>query len=243
VVAGILNGIDTEVWNPATDPAIAQRYDADRLEGKAACKAALQREFGLAEDPAAPLFGAVSRLSAQKGLDLLLAALPGMLELGAQVVVQGSGEHALEAAFRMAASVHPGRVAVHVGYDEDRAHRLFAGVDFVLVPSRFEPCGLTQMYGLRYGSLPVVRRVGGLADTVVDASEAALAADRATGFVFGHANAHELHGAARRAITAWRDPAQRAQLMRRAMAQDFSWEGPARRYLDLYAERGDVHHV
>jgi starch synthase len=242
VVSGILNGIDPEVWNPATDPALVQRYDAAQPGGKAACKAALQREFGLAEDAAAPLFGAVSRLSAQKGLDLLLAALPGLLEQGAQVVVQGSGEPSLEAAFRMAASAHPGRVAVHVGYDEDRAHRIFAGVDFVLVPSRFEPCGLTQMYGLRYGSLPVVRRVGGLADTVIDASDEALARDTATGFVFTHANAHDLQGAARRAIGAWREPTWRAQLVRRAMAQNFSWDGPARRYLELYAQRGVQDH-
>jgi starch synthase len=242
VVSGILNGIDVAVWNPETDPALVQRYSAEHPEGKAACKAALQREFGLAESPHAPLFGAVSRLSAQKGLDLVLSALPVLLEQGAQVVVQGSGEPSIEAALRVAAASHPGRVAAHVGYDENRAHRLLAGVDFVLVPSRFEPCGLTQMYGLRYGSLPVVRRVGGLADTVADADGVALDADAATGFVFEHANAYELQEAARRAIRLWRDPARRAQLMRRAMAQDFSWGGPARRYLELYRDEAGREH-
>lgn len=230
-VSGILNGIDHEVWNPAADPAIAQRYDASQPQGKAACKAALQRESGLAEDPDTPLLLALSRLSSQKGLDLILSALPQILEQGAQLVVQGAGEPALEAAFRMAAAAHPGRVAVTIGYDEGRAHRVMAGADLIVVPSRFEPCGLTQLYGLRYGTLPVVRRVGGLADTVVDAAD-----DRATGFHFEHAAAGELAQAVRRAIAAWREPAQRRRMMSQAMAQDFSWHGPARQYLKLYEE-------
>lgn len=230
-VSGILNGIDTAVWDPAADPAIALRYDAERLEGKAACKAALQAECGLAADPQAPVLVAISRLTEQKGLDLILSVLPTLLEQGIQLVVQGAGEPALEAAFRMAAAAHRGRVAVHVGYDETRAHRLMAGADFIVVPSRFEPCGLTQLYGLRYGTLPIVRRVGGLADTVVDAGDAT-----ATGFHFEHASPQELAGAVQRALQAWRDPQRRRQLIARAMAQDFAWHGPAQQYLRLYEE-------
>jgi starch synthase len=233
-VSGILNGIDNEVWNPATDIALPARYSAEQMDGKAVCKTSLQAEFGLGMDADAPLFVSVGRLSSQKGLDLLLSALPRLLEMGAQLVVQGSGDPALEAAFRMAASVHPGRVGVHVGYDENRAHRLMAGADLIIVPSRFEPCGLTQLYGLRYGTLPLVRRVGGLADTVVDTYDATLKADTATGFVFDNASAQALADAAWRAVQALRQPALWQQLQRRAMAQDFSWGGPARRYLALY---------
>jgi starch synthase len=233
-VSGILNGIDNEVWNPATDIALPARYNADQMDGKAVCKTALQAEFGLGMDADAPLFVSVGRLSSQKGLDLLLSALPRLLEMGAQLVVQGSGDPALEAAFRMAASVHPGRVGVHVGYDENRAHRLMAGADLIIVPSRFEPCGLTQLYGLRYGTLPLVRRVGGLADTVVDTHDATLKSDTATGFVFDNASAQALADAAWRAVQALRQPALWQQLQRRAMAQDFSWGGPAQRYLALY---------
>jgi starch synthase len=235
-VSGILNGIDTDVWNPEIDGALARTYDADAIEGKAACKRALQREAGLAEDADAPLLLALSRLSSQKGLDLILSALPHWLEQGAQFVVQGAGEPALEAAFRMAAAAHPGRVAANIGYDEHRAHRLMAGADMIVVPSRFEPCGLTQLYGLRYGTLPVVRRVGGLADTVVDANEDTLRNGTATGFTFDAATAAALITATDRAIVAWRDPAQRLRLMRQAMAQDFSWRGPASQYLSLYKE-------
>jgi starch synthase len=195
-VHGIINGIDPQTWNPATDPAIATRYDADHLENKQQCRRALQTELGLDVDDAALVVTIVSRLSAQKGLDLVLSCLPELLRSGVQLVVQGTGEPALEAAFRIAHQAHPGRVHVHIGYDEARAHRLIAGADAIAVPSRFEPCGLTQMYGLRYGTLPIVRRVGGLADTVVDADEAALAAGTATGFSFGAATpADTLHAA------------------------------------------------
>jgi starch synthase len=233
-VSGILNGIDTEVWDPAHDTALAARYTAADVAGKSRCKAELQQVLGLAPDPAAPLVGVVSRLTSQKGLDLALQALPELVGLGAQLALQGSGEPALEAAFRAAATAHAGRVAVRIGYDEGFAHRLIAGCDLMLVPSRFEPCGLTQLYALRYGTLPLVRRVGGLADTVVDASDAAVAADRATGFVFDAATPAALGGALRRAVDAFRQPARWRALVRRAMAQDFSWRGSARRYLALY---------
>ncbi len=234
VVSGILNGVDAAVWDPRHDPLLASPYGPDALQGKGQCKRALQEELGLEPDPAAPLFGLVSRLTQQKGLDLVLGALPAALAQGAQFVLQGSGEPEIEAACAAAARAHPGRVAVSLGYDETQAHWVIAGADAVLVPSRFEPCGLTQLYGLRYGTLPVVRRVGGLADTVVDASPAALAEGRATGFSFDNASPAALAGALLRAIAAWREPAQWRGLMLTAMAQDFSWAGAARHYLDLY---------
>ena len=233
-VSGILNGIDCAVWDPATDAAIARNYDARHPEGKLECRRALQQELALERDDGALLLTIVSRLTSQKGLDLLLTALPELLAAGVQLAVQGTGEPALEAAFRMAAQAHPGRVQVHVGYDEGRAHRLIAGADAILVPSRFEPCGLTQLYGLRYGTLPIVRRVGGLADTVVDAEEAALADGTATGFAFDLATPAALERCVRRAQALRADAAAWAAVRRTAMAQELSWAGPARDYLALY---------
>jgi len=235
VVSGVLNGIDDEVWNPATDLSIAERYDAERLAGKASCRLALQRELALDADDGALLLTVVSRLTAQKGLDLVLAALPELLHAGVQLAVQGTGEPALEAAFRMAMQAHPGRVHVHIGYDEARAHRLVAGADAIAVPSRFEPCGLTQLYGLRYGTLPVVRRVGGLADTVTDATPAAVAEGLATGFTFDAATPAAFASAVKRAVEARRDTVAWRALMATAMSLPLSWQGPARAYLDLYA--------
>ncbi len=243
-VRGIINGIDEQTWNPATDPAIATRYDVGHLENKLLCRRALQTELGLDADDAALVVTIVSRLSAQKGLDLVLSCLPELLRSGVQLVVQGTGEPALEAAFRMAQQAHPGRVHVHIGYDEARAHRLIAGADAIAVPSRFEPCGLTQMYGLRYGTLPIVRRVGGLADTVVDADEAALAAGTATGFSFGAATPAAFEACVQRALSLHRQPAIWQSLMRHAMAQELSWAGPAKDYLALYQgalEPGALH--
>lgn len=226
-VSGILNGIDTRIWDPAGDSALAARYDADALEGKARNKAALQAEAGLAPRPGAPLLTVVSRLTSQKGLDLVLAVLPELLRHGAQLAVQGTGDPSLESAFAIAAHAHPGEVALHVGYDESRAHRLIAGADLILVPSRFEPCGLTQLYGLRYGTVPLVRRVGGLADTV---------ADEQTGFVFGEATPFALQACLERALAAYADRTRWLALMRAGMAQDHAWSGPARQYLALYAQ-------
>ncbi len=234
-VLGILNGIDDALWNPATDPAIATRYDVERLQGKRDCKRALQAELGLQPDDDALLLTVVSRLTAQKGLDLVLAAMPELISAGVQFAVQGTGEPALEAAFRMAQQAHPGRVHVFMGYDEARAHRLVAGADVIAVPSRFEPCGLTQMYGLRYGTLPLVRRVGGLADTVIDADPATLASGRATGFVFDLAVPAAFERCVRRALAAYQNADTWHGLMRSAMGQPLGWAGPARAYLDLYA--------
>ena len=235
-VSGILNGVDAEVWNPAADASLAARYSPADLSGKAACKAALQAEAGLDADASAPLFGIVSRLTQQKGVDLVAAALPALLGQGGQLVVLGTGEPALEAALREAAAAHPGRVAVRIGYDEVYAHRIVAGADVIMVPSRFEPCGLTQMYGLAYGTLPLVRRVGGLADTVADAGAAALQADTATGFVFDDASPAALADAVERAATLYRRPSEWRRVMLRAMAQDCGWDGPAASYLALYRE-------
>ncbi len=231
-VLGILNGIDDALWDPARDPSIAAAYDAERLQGKRACRRALQAELGLAADDDALIVTVISRLTAQKGLDLLLAALPELLEQGVQVAVQGTGESALEAAFRMAHQSHPRQVHVHLGYDEARAHRLVAGADVIAVPSRFEPCGLTQMYGLRYGTLPLVRRVGGLADTVID--DRGPDDEGSTGFVFDEARPEALLRAARRALEAHADAARWQAIVQRAMARPLSWREPARQYLELY---------
>ena len=234
-ISGILNGIDTDIWNPATDPAIAARYDAAQMQGKLACRQALQAELGLAPDPHALLVAIVSRLTSQKGLDLVLAALPEWVAAGVQLAVQGTGEPALEAAFRMAQLAHPGKVHVHIGYDEPRAHRLVAGADAIAVPSRFEPCGLTQMYGLRYGTLPIVRRVGGLADTVRDdAAVANINQLPANGFAFDPATPAALVQVVQRAIGARQTGGPWALRVATAMTESLSWEKPAREYLRLY---------
>ena len=233
-VSGVLNGVDREVWNPETDSFLSARYAPAKLSHKAKCKHALQTELGLTRRSAAPLFGVVSRLTSQKGLDLLLAALPSLLKHGGQLALQGTGDADLEADFLAAAQAHPGQVAVRIGYDEAFAHRLIAGADAIVVPSRFEPCGLTQLYGLRYGTLPVVRRVGGLADTVVDASPENLQTDRATGFVFEAATAAALGEAITRAIDLHNQRPQWDAMMLRAMRQDFSWDSAAAQYRALY---------
>jgi starch synthase len=185
-------------------------------------------------DPKAPLFGVVSRLTSQKGLDLVLAALPALLADGAQLAVQGSGDAALEAAFVAATAAHPGRVAVRLGYDEAFAHCMMAGCDVILVPSRFEPCGLTQLYALRYGTVPLVRRVGGLVDTVVDATEAALQQDKATGFMFGPATPDALAGAMRQTVKTFANTKLWRQIVLRGMSRSFSWDDAAKDYLTLY---------
>ena len=232
-LSGVLNGVDYEVWRP-DDPFTIAPYSADALKGKALCKAALQKEFGLSENSDGPLFAVVSRLTSQKGMDLLLAALPDLLREGGQLVVLGSGENELEAGFRYAAEVNPENVAVFIGYDEDMSHRFMAGADVFLVPSRFEPCGLTQLYALRYGTLPLVRRVGGLADTVVNASDANLHEGKATGFVFDEANRHALGNTIKHASGLYRNKETWVTLQKRAMQKDFSWNDSAANYENLY---------
>jgi starch synthase len=233
-VSGILNGVDDAVWNPEQDASLAARYSAAKPAGKAACKAALQGECGLALQTDAPLFGAVSRLTEQKGLQLVVETIDGLVARGGQLVVLGSGDASLEAALRAAAVRHPRHVALRQGYDEALSHRIFAGSDVTLVPSRFEPCGLTQMYALRYGSLPLVRRTGGLADTVVDCTLEELADGRATGFVFERFEVGDMERALRRAFTLWARPRDWQVVRKRAMAQRFGWDTAAARYLALY---------
>ncbi len=228
---GVLNGVDYAIWNPATDKALSANYDRERLTRKAPNKRALQREFGLEESPSALLFGVVSRLTSQKGLDLALDALPGALGKGAQFVLLGSGERRLEQLFTRLAGQFPDACAVRLGFDEALAHRIIAGADVILVPSRFEPCGLTQLYGLRYGTLPLVRRTGGLEDTV---RGYAPGVDDATGFDFQMVSARALARAMGQALSVYREPATWRRLMRNAMAQDFGWDSAARRYRELY---------
>jgi len=235
-VSGVLNGVDGTVWNPSTDKGIAAPYSSSAPAGKARCKEALQKRLGLKVDAKATLFGVVSRLTSQKGLDLMLAALPALLADDAQLAVQGSGDADLEARFKAAAQAHPGRVAVRLGYDETFAHEMIAGADAVVVPSRFEPCGLTQLYALRYGTVPVVRRVGGLADTVMDATPEALGRDQATGFMFGPATPEALSVALKEAVKAHAHPKVWRKIMSRGMAQCFTWEEASLQYVALYGE-------
>ncbi|MEX5729734.1 starch synthase [Rhodovulum iodosum] len=228
-LAGILNGIDDTVWNPAQDPHIAP-YKQPR--GKAKNRAALIEEMGLS-DGEGPLCVVVSRLSEQKGLDLLLEALPALLEHGGRLALLGSGDRALEEAWLAAAETQEG-VAVRIGYDEALSHRMFAGGDAVLVPSRFEPCGLTQLYGLRYGTVPVVARTGGLADTVIAANEAGLRAGVATGVLFRPDSEDALEEALTRTCALYRDEATWRQLRRNGMRHPVGWGPAAAEYAALY---------
>jgi starch synthase len=233
---GILNGVDVRVWDPATDEHIAQRYDAKQLAQRAVNKADLQQRLGLDPEPRTMLYGVVSRLTWQKGMDLLLAVLPDVVAGGAQVALLGAGDAALEAGFATVAAEFPGRVGIVCGYDEALAHRIQAGCDALLVPSRFEPCGLTQLQALRYGAIPVVARTGGLADTVVDANEMALASRAGTGIVFSPVTRDALlHALSRTKALYAQAPLWRA-MQRRGMATDVSWTRPAARYAALYRE-------
>ncbi|MFT4078187.1 glycogen synthase GlgA [Rhodomicrobium sp.] len=235
-LSGILNGIDTDVWNPATDPRIAATYSAENFDVRANNKATLQDIFGLEPEPGALVVGVVSRLSWQKGLDILAEALPVLLGEGMQLALLGAGDADLEARFRAAAEANPGRVGVRIGYDEAVAHRIQAGSDALAVPSRFEPCGLTQLCALRYGAVPLVARVGGLADTIIDANEMALAAGVATGIKFQPGQRESLELALRKAAALFRDRGTWRRLQLNGLATDVSWRAPARRYAQLYRE-------
>ena len=233
---GILNGVDTEIWNPATDPALAAHYAANRLAAKRVNKLALQGELGLAESADRPLFGVISRLTAQKGLDLLLTIGDGIPHLPAQLAVLGSGDKAMEAGFLALAERHPGQIAVSLKFDEGLAHRIEAGADCFLMPSRFEPCGLNQMYSLRYGTPPLVQATGGLADTIVDLGEATLADRTANGFVMSDGSAHALWQAMERATEAWQDKRLWQRIQQNGMRCDFSWSHAAAEYSQLYRD-------
>ena len=235
VVHGIVNGIDTGEWDPASDPALAARYTAETLPSRAENRAALEAEFGL-EPGAGPLFIVISRLTWQKGMDVLLEALDHLVWLGGRLALLGTGDAALEAGFHAAAARHPGRIGVRIGYDEALSHRMQAGGDAILVPSRFEPCGLTQLYGLRYGCVPVVARTGGLADTVIDANVAALAIGAATGVQFDGVTPASLKDALDRTLGLWRAPETWQAVQRAGMAQDFSWARSGAAYAALYRQ-------
>ncbi|MBV1860554.1 MAG: glycogen synthase GlgA [Nannocystaceae bacterium] len=226
---GLLNGIDEAAWDPRTDRALHAAFGPQSLGARATNKQALQRHFGLDEAASVPLVGLVSRLSDQKGIDLLLAALPALLRSPLQLVVLGSGDPALEAALRELAQQHPTRVGVHIGYDEGLSHQVFAGSDLFAVPSRFEPCGLTQMYAMRYGALPVVRDTGGLADTVTDVSAGGC------GFTFEAPDADALREAVERALEVYGNRGRWAALQRQAMQRSFGWGTAARDYRDVYS--------
>jgi starch synthase len=241
VLSGILNGIDISVWNPATDPNIASPFSVNTLAQRAANKAALQRRLGLRLAPDAFLLGLISRMSWQKGLDLLLENLPLILSEGMQIALLGTGDADLQARYRTAAKSHPGQIGVVIGYDENLAHLIQAGADALLVPSRFEPCGLTQLCALRYGAIPVVSRVGGLADTVIDANEMAIAGDVATGIQFGPVTSENLAVAIRRAEALFHNKPVWRRIQKNGMSVDVSWRNPARRYADLYRQLAKLH--
>ncbi len=233
-LTGILNGIDDAVWDPAHDSHIPFRYSLEKLSRKPRNKAALQKRLGLGVDEHAPLLGAVSRLTHQKGCDLLLEAADTLIAEGCQIAVIGTGDRRVERAFSELTHRHPHRFMAMIGYDEALAHQIEAGADLFLMPSLFEPCGLNQMYSLRYGTPPVVRRTGGLADTVVDTNPQTLADDTANGFVFDEPSPAALISAVRRALVAYRDPAVWSQLQTHGMQTQFGWDEAAARYIEVY---------
>lgn len=233
-LTGILNGIDTKLWNPATDRFLPHHYSAADLAGKARNKRALQRRLRFQESDDVPLLSVVSRLTHQKGLDLLAEIGTEIVSRGAQLVVLGSGEKDLESAFLSLAQHHPQQISTTIGFDERLAHMAEAGADIFVMPSRFEPCGLNQMFSLRYGTIPIVRRTGGLADTVVDCTPKTLENGSANGFVFDHAWAAELLGAVDRALDAWAEKPLWQTLQHNGMNLDFGWENAAREYAAIY---------
>jgi starch synthase len=236
-LVGILNGIDAEEWNPATDPALPMKYDrhtADR--GKATCKRELQRALGLARDPDVPLCGMVSRMTDQKGFDLLTSVAQELLSTPAQYVFLGGGEPRIEAAIKSLAQQAPDRVAVHIGYSEALAHQIEAASDLFLMPSRFEPCGLNQMYSLRYGTVPLVHAVGGLADSVTNLTSDNLSAGKANGFVFYDYSPDAFLGTLRWGLGVYQDKEVWRQLQRNGMSLDLSWSASAARYVEVYQQ-------
>jgi starch synthase len=232
-VHGIVNGIDLDVWNPETDSHLPAHYSAATIDRRTANRAALLQRFGL-EDHGGPLFGLVSRLTWQKGIDLVAALADRLVELGGSLLVLGAGDSTIEADLRAAAARNPGRIGVIIGYDEALSHLMQGGSDILLVPSRFEPCGLTQLCGLRYGAIPLVARTGGLADTVIDHSHAAAISAVSTGFQFAPVTRENYGRTLERAVKLFANKANWQQMQKRAMQTDVSWEGSAALYADLY---------
>lgn len=240
-LSGILNGIDLDIWDPENDAELSSPYSSKSLKRKALNRVQVQSRFGLKISQDAPIFCVISRLSSQKGLDLLLEVLPSLIARGAGLALLGSGDSDLEAAFVTASKRYAGSVGVVIGYDEGLSHLLQGGSDAIIIPSRFEPCGLTQLYGLRYGTLPVVARTGGLADTVIDANEVAVADGCATGFQFSPITASALDHAIDRACLLYKQPKVWNTMMRRAMRSSVGWDKSASAYLDLYERLGNQH--
>ncbi len=231
---GIVNGIDTAVWNPESDTHIARPYAAGSLRQRAVNRQAVAERFNIEQD-GGPIYCVISRLTWQKGIDIIADVTDWIVEQGGKLVVLGSGDQGLEGALLAAASRHRGRIGIVIGYNEPLSHLMQAGADAILIPSRFEPCGLTQLYGLRYGCIPVVACTGGLADTVIDANEAALSARVATGFQFTPINADGLRQALRRVFKAWQEPKVWGRIQNQGMKAEVSWESSAARYADLFS--------
>ncbi len=232
---GILNGVDTDIWNPETDKSLPANYSAESYsKGKAACKAQLQKRLGLPVRPDVPLFGIISRLTDQKGFDLICDGAAELMKFDLQLCILGSGEANYEKKLQDLAREHPNRVSLTIGFNDDLAHQIEAGSDLFLMPSRYEPCGLNQMYSLRYGTVPVVRAVGGLADSVVDATEWNLASGKATGFRFSDYDTRELLRQVTRAVDFFGDRDRWPRLVRTGMQQDWSWKRSAAEYASLY---------
>lgn len=248
VLTGILNGIDQDIWDPRTDPTIPMNYDAQSLDRRVSNRQAVERQFGLSPGGGA-IVSVISRLTWQKGIDMLAPVVPGIIDHGARLVVLGDGDPGIVYPLLDQVRQYPGKVAVQVGYSEEAAHLLHAGSDIVLQPSRFEPCGLTQLYALKYGAVPVVSRTGGLAETVIDANEAATAAGAATGFHFAPGSLEDLYNALDRAFDAYASPTVWRRLQTQAMRTNFGWDRSAEQYARLYrslvrsdADSGRVDH-
>ncbi len=233
-LGGIINGIDVEQWDPETDPYITQTFTAATLSKKQLNKADLQQQFGLPVNDKTPLFSLIGRLVEQKGIDLLVECLPEMMTMNLQFVLLGNGDKAFEMQLQVLADLYPDKMAIKLGYSEAIAHMIEAGADVFLMPSKFEPCGLNQMYSQRYGTIPIVRKTGGLADTVIDALPESLAQDTASGVVFNEASAGALLEAIKRALTLYSIPSAWKKMQMNAMSKDFSWQRSAAEYLALY---------
>jgi starch synthase len=234
ILSGIINGIDTQEWDPQHDPYLAKCYSAKRLDYKAQNKAALQQALGLDLEPHAPLVAIVSRITYQKGSDVTMGVMHDLARDGVQFTLLGTGDKVMELAFVELGYAHPGRISINIGYDENLSHRIEAGADMFLMPSRYEPCGLNQMYSQRYGTPPIAHATGGLSDTIVDATAENLAAGLATGFLFSAMNRSACADTLRRAIALYRDPKAWRRLQIAALGRDFSWEKSAQEYLTLY---------
>jgi starch synthase len=235
VLRGIVNGIDLEIWDPTTDPHLPRNFDVHTLRRKRENRAVLQERFGLDQSGTGPVFSAVSRLTWQKGFDMFADTADEVIGNGGQVIVFGQGDKDIEQALINTAARYPGKMAVHIGYDEPTAHLVHGGSDAIVQPSRFEPCGLTQLYALRYGCVPVVSRTGGLSETIIDANDAAMSARVATGFQFHPVTTDGLRLALRRAMHAYQEPKMWARLQNQGMKAKFSWERSAQQYAAVYA--------